>query len=44
MLAYLKTVDNGRDDVAVKRIINIPKRGIGLTTIDRIQGYADSQE
>lgn len=43
MLAYLKTVDNGRDDVAVKRIINIPKRGIGLTTIDRIQGYADSQ-
>lgn len=43
MLAYLKTVDNGRDDVAVKRIINIPKRGIGLTTIDRIQAYADSQ-
>ena len=41
MLAYLKTVDNGRDDVAVKRIINIPKRGIGLTTIDKVQTYAD---
>ncbi|NLL93364.1 MAG: DNA helicase PcrA [Clostridiales bacterium] len=41
MLAYLKTVDNGRDDLAVKRVINVPKRGIGLTSIDRIQTYAD---
>lgn len=41
MLAYLKTVDNGRDDVAVKRIINIPKRGIGAATITRVQEYAD---
>ena len=41
MLAYLKTVDNGRDDLAVKRIINVPKRGIGLTSIDKIQQYAD---
>ena len=41
MLAYLKTVDNGRDDVAVKRIINVPKRGVGATTIARVQEYAD---
>jgi len=41
ILAYLKTIDNGNDDVAVKRIINIPKRGIGATTIQKIQDYAD---
>ena len=42
ILAYLKTIDNGQDDVAVKRIINIPKRGIGQTTIDRVQAHADA--
>ncbi len=40
MLAYLKTVDNAVDDVAVKRIINIPRRGIGATTINKISDYA----
>lgn len=43
MLAYLKTIDNGLDDVAVKRIINIPKRGIGAATIQRVQDYADEK-
>lgn len=44
VLAYLKTIDNGRDDVAVKRIINVPKRGIGISTIVRVQAYADEHQ
>lgn len=40
MLAYLKTIDNGKDDLAVKRIINVPKRGIGAATLTKVQGYA----
>lgn len=40
LLCYLKTIDNGKDDLAVRRIINVPKRGIGSTTIDKIQTYA----
>ncbi|MGN0316390.1 MAG: ATP-dependent helicase [Lachnospira sp.] len=41
IIAYLKTIDNGSDGMAVKRIINVPKRGIGDTTIARVQEYAD---
>ena len=40
LLCYLKTVDNGQDDLAVRRIVNVPKRGIGLTSINRVQEYA----
>ena len=40
--AYLKTIDNARDDLAVRRIINVPKRGIGATTLNRVQEYADA--
>ncbi len=40
LLAYLKTIDNGRDDLAVRRIINVPKRGIGAATLGRVQEYA----
>ena len=44
MLAYLKTIDNGSDDLAVTRIMNVPKRGIGQTTIGRIVQYANEKE
>jgi ATP-dependent DNA helicase PcrA len=40
ILAYLKTIDNGMDNIAIKRIINVPKRGIGLTTVDKVNDYA----
>ena len=40
ILAYLKTIDNGKDDLAVKRIINVPKRGIGVTSINKVTNYA----
>lgn len=43
MLAYLKTVDNGRDDLAVERIINVPKRGVGETSLARVRQYAYDQ-
>ena len=44
LLAYLKTIDNGRDDLAVRRIINVPKRGIGATTLSRVQTYAQEND
>ena len=44
MLAYLKTVDNARDDVAVQRIINVPRRGIGASSLSKVQIYAQDME
>lgn len=41
ILAYLRTIENPVDDVSVKRIINVPKRGIGLKSIDKFDEYAD---
>lgn len=43
VLAYLKTIDNARDDIAVKRIINVPKRSIGKTSVDAVQRFADDR-
>jgi len=42
ILSYLKTIENGQDSVAVKRILNVPKRGIGATTMDKISEYANA--
>ncbi len=42
LLCYLKSIDNAADDLAVRRILNVPKRGIGATTVGRVQDYADN--
>ena len=44
ILAYLKTIDNGKDDLAVKRIINVPKRGIGATSVNKVAQFASINE
>ena len=40
VLAYLRTIANGSDDIAIRRILNVPKRGIGNTTADKIAAFA----
>lgn len=44
LICYLKVIDNGQDNMAVRRIINVPKRGIGTSSIDKILTYADTYE
>ncbi len=44
ILAYLKTIANGNDDLAVSRIINVPKRGIGATTIGKVTVFASAND
>ncbi len=44
ILAYLKTIDNGRDDVALRRIVNVPKRAIGPTTVEKVADYAQIRD
>lgn len=41
VLAYLRVINNSVDDLAVKRIINVPRRGIGNTSIERIENFAN---
>ncbi len=43
VVAYLKAINNPNDDVAVKRIINVPKRGIGDTSVDKVSIYAANE-
>ena len=42
LVSYLKVLANPIDDQAIKRIINVPKRGIGATTMDKLDMYAQS--
>jgi DNA helicase-2/ATP-dependent DNA helicase PcrA len=44
ILAYLKTIDNGRDNLSCQRIINVPKRGIGATSIAKVMNFADAND
>lgn len=44
LLSYLKTVDNAKDDLAVRRIINVPRRGIGAATLAKVQDFAVENE
>ena len=44
LLSYMKTVDNAADDLAVRRILNVPKRGVGATTINRVQDMQNDME
>lgn len=44
MLAYIRLAVNPRDDEALRRAINYPRRGIGKTTLERISEYAESQK
>ena len=44
ILAYLKTIDNGRDEIAVRRIVNVPKRSIGAATLNKVADYAEMKD
>ncbi|WP_438435380.1 DNA helicase PcrA [Gorillibacterium sp. sgz500922] len=40
LLGYLRLISNPDDDISFARIVNVPKRGIGDTTVDRLGEYA----
>ena len=44
VIAYLKAIQNPTDNISIKRIINTPKRGIGLASIDKVEQYAMQNE
>ena len=44
VLAYLRVLSNPADEVSVRRIINLPRRGIGAVTVGRLNGFAESED
>ena len=44
ILAYLKTIANGRDDLAAERIVNVPKRGIGAASMSKVIVFASANQ
>lgn len=44
LIAYLKVINNPLDSISLERIINVPRRGIGQSTIDRLKEYANSMD
>ncbi len=44
IIAYLKVIDNGLDELAVRRIVNVPKRGIGDASVEKVAAYADAYD
>lgn len=44
IIAYLRVIQNPQDDISLKRIINVPRRGIGLRTIEKIEDRASLKE
>ncbi|WP_243299508.1 DNA helicase PcrA [Bacillus litorisediminis] len=44
ILAYLRLISNPDDDISLERIINVPKRGIGASSIDKIANYAAERD
>lgn len=43
IIAYLRVIQNPHDDISLKRIINVPKRGIGKVTLDRVEALASEK-
>ncbi|MCC0634443.1 DUF3553 domain-containing protein [Clostridioides sp. ZZV15-6388] len=44
LVAYLRVIQNPQDDISIKRIINVPRRGIGLRTIEKIEDRANLKQ
>ncbi|MBQ3852023.1 MAG: UvrD-helicase domain-containing protein [Lachnospiraceae bacterium] len=44
IIAYLKVIDSGIDDLSVRRIVNVPKRSIGNATLEKVLDYADARD